>query len=89
MPELGIFGWIIIGLLAGAIAGAFVPGHQRYGCLGTMAIGIIGGLLGGFLWVNLLDQNQASGWLGALVIATLGSVLVILVLRAVSGRRPG
>ncbi len=89
MPELGIFGWIIIGLLAGAIAGAFVPGRQRYGCLGTMAIGIIGGLLGGFLWVNLLDQNQASGWIGALVIATLGSVLVILVLRAVSGRRSG
>ncbi|MDQ3690250.1 MAG: GlsB/YeaQ/YmgE family stress response membrane protein [Chloroflexota bacterium] len=89
MPELGIFGWIIIGLLAGAIAGAFVPGRQRYGCLGTMAIGIIGGLLGGFLWVNVLDQNQASGWLGALVIATLGSVLVILILRAVSGRRSG
>ncbi len=89
MPELGIFGWIIIGLLAGAIAGAFVPGRQRYGCLGTMAIGIIGGLLGGFLWVNLLHQNEASGWLGALVIATLGSVLVILVLRAVSGRRSG
>ncbi|MBA3586636.1 MAG: GlsB/YeaQ/YmgE family stress response membrane protein [Chloroflexi bacterium] len=89
MPELGIFGWIIIGLLAGAIAGAFVPGRQRYGCLGTMAIGIIGGLLGGFLWVNVLDQNEASGWLGALVIATLGSVLVILVLRAVSGRRSG
>ncbi|MDQ3345875.1 MAG: GlsB/YeaQ/YmgE family stress response membrane protein [Chloroflexota bacterium] len=89
MPDLGIFGWIIIGLLAGAIAGAFVPGRQRYGCLGTMAIGIIGGLLGGFLWVNVLDQNEASGWLGALVIATLGSVLVILVLRAVSGRRFG
>ena len=89
MPDLGIFGWIIIGLLAGAIAGAFVPGRQRYGCLGTMAIGIIGGLLGGFLWINVLDQNEASGWLGALVIATLGSVLVILVLRAVSGRRSG
>jgi len=37
----------------------------------------------------VLDQNEASGWLGALVIATLGSVLVILVLRAVSGRRSG
>ncbi len=86
MPDLGIFGWIIIGLLAGAIAGAFVPGRQRYGCLGTMAIGIIGGLVGGFLWVNVLDQNEASGWLGALVIATLGSMLVILVLRAMSGR---
>ena len=86
MPELGIFGWIIIGLLAGAIAGAFVPGRQRYGCLGTMLIGIAGGLLGGWLWVNLLGQSQASGWLGALVIATVGAALVILVLRSMGGR---
>ena len=86
MPELGIFGWIIIGLLAGAIAGAFVPGRQRYGCLGTMLIGIAGGLIGGWLWVNLLGQNEATGWLGALVIATLGAALVILVLRSMGGR---
>ena len=86
MPDLGIFGWIIVGLIAGAIAGAFVPGRQRYGCLGTMLIGILGGLIGGFLWVNVLDQSAASGWLGAIVVATLGSVIVILVLRAMSGR---
>ena len=86
MPELGIFGWIIIGLLAGAIAGAFVPGRQRYGCLGTMLIGIAGGLIGGWLWVNLLGQSEASGWLGALVIATLGAALVIMVLRSMGGR---
>ena len=49
MPEgMSIFGWIIIGLLAGVIAGWFVPGRERNGCLGTMLIGIIGGLLGGF-----------------------------------------
>ena len=81
--DLGIFGWIIIGLLAGAIAGFFVPGRERYGCLGTMLIGIGGGLLGGFLWVNVLNQDAASGWLGALVIATLGSVIVLLILRAI------
>lgn len=84
MPDLGFFGWIIIGLLAGALAGAFVPGRQRYGCLGTMIIGIIGGLIGGWLWVNVLNQDPASGWLGALVIATLGSVLIILILRSMS-----
>ena len=81
--ELGIFGWIIIGLLAGAIAGFFVPGRERYGCLGTMLIGIGGGLLGGFLWVNVLNQGEASGWLGALVLATLGSIIVLLILRAI------
>lgn len=80
--DLGIFGWIIVGLLAGALAGFFVPGRERYGCLGTMLIGIAGGFLGGFLWVNLLNQDPASGWLGALVIATLGAVIVLLILRA-------
>ncbi len=80
--DLGIFGWIIIGLLAGALAGFFVPGRERYGCLGTMLVGIVGGLLGGFLWVNVLGQNETSSWLGALVIATVGSILVLLVLRA-------
>ena len=82
MPDLGIFGWIIIGLIAGALAGAFVPGRERYGCLGTMAIGIIGGLIGGWLWVNVLGFDEANGWLGALVIATIGAILVLLVLRS-------
>ncbi|MEJ7749236.1 MAG: GlsB/YeaQ/YmgE family stress response membrane protein [Candidatus Limnocylindrales bacterium] len=81
--DLGIFGWIIVGLLAGAIAGFFVPGRERYGCLGTMLIGIAGGLLGGFLWVNVLRQDRASGWLGALIIATLGAVIVLLILRMI------
>ncbi len=86
MPDLGIFGWIIIGLIAGALAGYFVPGRPAMGCLGTMVVGVIGGLLGGFLWVNVLGQNEASGWLGALVIATLGSVLVLLVMRSMGSR---
>jgi len=82
MPDLGILGWIIIGLVAGAIAGFFVPGRERMGCIGTMLVGIAGGLIGGFLWVNLLGQDEASGWLGALVIAVLGAVLVLFGLRA-------
>ena len=87
MPELGIFGWIIIGLIAGALAGFFVPGRERAGCIGTMLIGILGGIVGGFLWENVLDMGAATGWLGAIVIATIGSILVLLVLRAMSGGR--
>lgn len=86
MPELGILGWIIIGLIAGALAGFFVPGRERMGCLGTMIVGIIGGLLGGFLWVNVFGQDEATGWLGALVLATIGSIIVLFILRAV-GRK--
>lgn len=86
MGDLGFLGWIIVGLIAGALAGFFVPGRERFGCIGTMLIGIVGGLLGGFLWVNVLGQDEASGWLGALVIATIGSIIVLLVLRAMSKR---
>jgi uncharacterized membrane protein YeaQ/YmgE (transglycosylase-associated protein family) len=81
MPDLGIFGWIIVGLIAGAIAGAFVPGDRRYGCLGTMLIGILGGIIGGWLWVEVLDQNAASGLLGAIVVAVIGSILVLVLMR--------
>jgi uncharacterized membrane protein YeaQ/YmgE (transglycosylase-associated protein family) len=84
MPDIGWFGWMIVGLIAGAIAGAFVPGRQRYGCLGTMLIGILGGLLGGFLWVNVLNQAPAGGWLGAIIVATIGSMIVIFALRGLS-----
>jgi len=86
MPELGIVGWIVIGFVAGAIAGSFVPGRGM-GCLGTVAVGIVGGLVGGFVWVNVLGQPEADGWLGALVIAVGGSVVVLAVLRALGRGR--
>ena len=79
--------WIIIGLVAGALAGFFVPGRERNGCIGTTVIGIIGGLLGGWLWTSVLGQDAASGWLGAIVIAALGAAIVLLVLRSMRGNR--
>ena len=86
MPDLGPLGWVLIGLIAGALAGFLVPGRERYGCLGTTLIGILGGLLGGWLWVEVLDMNRAGGFLGALFVAVLGAVIVLLVLRLVGGR---
>jgi uncharacterized membrane protein YeaQ/YmgE (transglycosylase-associated protein family) len=86
MPEgLNVLSWIVIGLLAGAVAGWFVPGRERNGCIGTTLIGIAGGLLGGWIWTELLDQDQAGGFLGALLIAVLGSAVVLLILRAIRG----
>jgi uncharacterized membrane protein YeaQ/YmgE (transglycosylase-associated protein family) len=87
MPEgLNPFVWILIGLIAGALAGWFVPGRERMGCIGTTVVGIIGGLLGGWLWTELLGQDAAGGILGAIVLAMLGAVLVLLVLRAMRTR---
>lgn len=84
MPEgLNVLSWMVIGLLAGAMAGWFVPGRERSGCIGTTLIGVAGGLLGGWIWTELLGQDQAGGFLGALLIAVLGSALVLIVLRAI------
>ena len=85
MPEgLNPFLWILIGLVAGAMAGWFVPGRERMGCIGTTAVGIIGGLLGGWIWTGPLNQDAAGGILGAIVIAALGSALVLLAIRTLS-----
>jgi uncharacterized membrane protein YeaQ/YmgE (transglycosylase-associated protein family) len=88
MPtDLNPIAWIVIGLIAGAAAGWFVPGRERTGCLGTTLIGIVGGLLGGWIWTDLLNQDQAGGFLGALLIAVLGSAIVLLIIRALGGQR--
>ncbi len=85
MPEgLNPLYWIVIGFIAGAVAGWFVPGRERTGCIGTTLIGIIGGLLGGWIWTDLLNQNQASGFLGALLIAVLGAALLLALIRGFS-----
>lgn len=84
MPDLGFFGWIIVGLVAGAVAGAFLPTDRRYGCIGTMAVGILGGLIGGWLWVEVLNQPRAQGLLGAIVVAVIGSVIVLAMVRGIS-----
>jgi uncharacterized membrane protein YeaQ/YmgE (transglycosylase-associated protein family) len=81
MPD-GPIAWIFVGLLAGALAGFFVPGRERMGCIGTTVVGVIGGLLGGWLWVEVLDMGEPNGFLGALVVAVLGAILVLFVLRA-------
>lgn len=87
MPSgLDPLAWIVIGFLAGAVAGWFVPDRGRMGCLGTTLLGIVGGLVGGWIWTNVFDQNQAGGFLGALLIAILGSALVLLLIRGMSRR---
>ena len=85
--NLGFFGWIIVGLIAGAIAGFFVPGRERFGCIGTMLIGILGGIVGGWLWTSVLGMGTATSLIGAIFVATIGSIIVLFVLRAMTGDR--
>jgi uncharacterized membrane protein YeaQ/YmgE (transglycosylase-associated protein family) len=85
MPQgLDPLGWIVIGFVAGAVAGWFIPDHKSTGCLGTTVLGIVGGLVGGWAWTNLLHQDRAGGFLGALLIAVIGSVLVLALVRGLT-----
>jgi uncharacterized membrane protein YeaQ/YmgE (transglycosylase-associated protein family) len=77
---MGIIGWIIIGLIAGAIARWLMPGPDPMGWLGTIVLGIVGSLVGGTL-LNLLFggglELSAAGILGSI----LGALIVLFVWR--------
>ena len=77
---MGIIGWIIIGLIAGAIARWIMPGPDAMGWLGTIVLGIVGSLVGGTL-LNLLFGGgldlSAAGILGSI----LGALIVLFVWR--------
>jgi uncharacterized membrane protein YeaQ/YmgE (transglycosylase-associated protein family) len=83
---VGILGWILLGLFAGTIARAIIPGRtEPGGCIGTTAIGILGALIGGFI-ATALDVGEIDEFfdLGTWLIAIGGSLLLLLVIRSFS-----
>ena len=86
MPDLGLLGWIFVGLIAGALSGALVGGRTARGCLPNIVIVIVGVVVGGWL-AEQLGFGPTNGLIAAIVVATLGSILVRLVLGAVEDRR--
>jgi uncharacterized membrane protein YeaQ/YmgE (transglycosylase-associated protein family) len=79
-------GWLIIGLLAGVVSGWFVGTRSVNGCLPTIVVGVVGGVIGGWL-SEQLGFGQVQGFIGALVFAIIGGILVRIVLRALEGQR--
>ena len=86
---MGIIAWILLGLIAGAIAKAILPGDDPGGIIITTVIGILGALVGGFLATALFNAHplddffDVSTWLTAII----GSIILLLVWRLLSGRR--
>lgn len=80
--------WIVLGLIAGGIAKMLVPGRDPGGCIVTILIGIVGALLGGWL-STLLGFGGLAGDLDwrNLVIAVLGSIVLLALLRLMRGSR--
>jgi uncharacterized membrane protein YeaQ/YmgE (transglycosylase-associated protein family) len=79
MPELGFFGWIIVGLLAGAISAWLMGGKNARGCLPNIVVGILGGVLGGYV-AQQAGFDSTRGFFASLIVAVLGALLVRLVI---------
>jgi len=81
----GILAWLIVGLIAGFLASVVMRGGG-YGIVGDIIVGIVGAFIGGLL-VDLLAPGASFGFWGSVVVAFIGAVILIAILRAVSGAR--
>lgn len=80
----GIIAWIIIGLVAGWLAGVIMPG-KGFGLLGDLIIGLIGAFLGGLI-MNVLAPDATFGFWGSLIVALVGACILVAILHAIRGR---
>lgn len=77
---MSIIGWIILGLIAGAIAKAILPGKQGGGWLVTLLLGVVGALLGGWIGSAIFGIGLENFWSWQTwIIAILGSIVVLLI----------
>jgi uncharacterized membrane protein YeaQ/YmgE (transglycosylase-associated protein family) len=84
---VGWLSWIVFGLLAGAVARIVVPGRHRIGCISTLAVGIVGAVIGGLIGQVVLGHRVHFGWdIKPFLLAVVGSVVLLLALEALAGR---
>jgi uncharacterized membrane protein YeaQ/YmgE (transglycosylase-associated protein family) len=83
---VSILGWIVVGFVAGAFAKAVTGGNWNIGCLGTIAVGVIGGLIGGALF-NLAGGDGITDFgIWSMFVAFIGAVLLLLVVGLATGK---
>jgi uncharacterized membrane protein YeaQ/YmgE (transglycosylase-associated protein family) len=84
---MGILAWIIVGAIAGWLAGLLVKGDERYGVLGHIVLGIVGAIVGGFLVGLALGGDYVTGVnVTTIVVAVIGAVIAVVVWNALLGR---
>ena len=82
--ERGLLGWIVIGLIAGWLAGKIARG-AGYGCITDIVLGLVGSVLGGWLFMKL--GILGGGFLVSLAAATVGAVIIVSVVHLFAGNR--
>ena len=84
---MSLIGFLLVGLIAGWLAGK-VMGGRGFGLLGNIVVGIIGSFLGGFLASFLFGGDVTGFSLTHILVAFVGAVVFLLILRAIPGRQP-
>jgi len=80
---MGILAWIIVGLVAGAIANLVYPGRSQGGWLGAMALGIVGALVGGFLAGVVTGEDYITGFnISTILVSVLGALVLLFAYNA-------
>ena len=83
---MGALSWIVFGLLAGLIAKWLTSGSEPQGCIVTIVIGIVGAAIGGWVGTQLGFGTVTGFDIRSLALAVMGSIVLLLILRAVGGR---
>ena len=78
--------WILVGLIAGAIAARVVAG-RGFGCVADIVVGVTGAVIGGFLIGQIFGVNTTVGFWGSIVVAFIGAAILLAVLKLLSGGR--
>lgn len=86
---MSIIAWIVLGAIAGWLAGLLVKGDEGLGVIGHTLLGIVGALIGGFLAGALFNLHPISGPLdpSSIVVAVIGAILIVVIVSAMSGSR--
>lgn len=85
---MGFFGWIVLGLIAGAIAKALMPGEQGGGWLATLLLGVVGALVGGWIGSAIFHVGLNEFWsLSTWLLAIVGSLVVLFIWGLITKRR--
>jgi uncharacterized membrane protein YeaQ/YmgE (transglycosylase-associated protein family) len=85
---MSIIAWIVLGAIAGYLAGFLVRGDEGLGVIGHIVLGIVGALVGGFLAGALFNTDPIKGALdlSSIVVSVIGAVITVVVVSAVTGR---
>ncbi|CAN5603082.1 GlsB/YeaQ/YmgE family stress response membrane protein [soil metagenome] len=85
---MSIIGWIVLGAIAGWLAGFFVKGDEGIGVIGTIILGIVGAIVGGFLASALFGIDAINGPLDiqSIVVAVIGAIITVVVFGMLTGR---